>query len=122
MADGRSVVFKILTPEQRAQWAREGVFSGAPIDQADGYIHFSAAHQVEETAAKHFKDAGDLVLVAVAADRLGASLRWEPSRGGDLFPHLYGPLSLDAVLWEAPMPRQTDGTHLFPDGWRDRVS
>ncbi len=77
--------------------ARDGVFRGAPIDLADGYIHFSTAAQVAETAARHFAGATDLVLVAVDAAALGDALRWEPSRGGALFPHLYGTLPLSAV-------------------------
>ncbi|MBN9022475.1 MAG: DUF952 domain-containing protein [Rhizobiales bacterium] len=110
-----TVIYKIAT---RALWREAeaaGVFTGAPVDLADGYIHFSTAAQVRETARRHFADAEDLVIAAIDADRLGADLRHEPSRGGDLFPHLYAPLTLDAVLWVKPLPRGTDGAHVFPD-------
>ena len=94
---------------------RAGEFAGAPVDLADGYIHFSTADQVEETAAKHFAGRRDLVLVAVDADALGPALKWEPSRGGALFPHLYGKLPLRAVRWTKPLPRGPDGRHTFPE-------
>jgi len=91
-----------------------GEFAGAPVDHADGYIHFSAADQVAETAAKHFAGQRDLVLFAVDADALGPALKWEPSRGGALFPHLYGKLPLTAVRWTKPLPLGPDGRHVFP--------
>jgi uncharacterized protein (DUF952 family) len=91
-----------------------GEFAGAPVDLADGYIHFSTADQVAETAAKHFADQRDLVLVAVAANALGPALKWEPSRGGALFPHLYGKLPVRAVRWTKPLPLGPDGRHVFP--------
>ena len=90
-------------------------FRGAGIDEQDGYIHFSTVGQVEETVAKHFAGAADLVLVAVEAARLGPALKWEPSRGGALFPHLYGVLRLDQVRWVKPLPLGPDGRHLFPE-------
>lgn len=93
---------------------RAGAFHGAPIDIADGYIHFSTAAQVRETAARHFAGVSDLVLVAVDADALGAALRHEPARGGARFPHLYGPLPMSAVLWVKPLPLGADG-HVFPE-------
>lgn len=92
-----------------------GRFDGAPVDLADGYIHFSTAGQVRETAAKHFAGQSDLVLVAVEADALGPDLKWEPSRGGDLFPHLYRSLRIDEVVWFAPLSLGDDGAHQFPD-------
>ena len=91
-----------------------GAFHGAPVDLADGYIHFSTAAQVRETAAKHFAGVADLVLVAVDAGALGAALRLEPSRGGALFPHLYGALRMAAVLSVAPLPLSANG-HIFPE-------
>lgn len=100
----------------RALWREAealGRFEGAPVDHADGYIHFSTAEQVRETASKHFAGQDDLLLVAVDAERLGAALRWEVSRGGALFPHLYAPLPLDAVLSVTPLPLGPDGTHRF---------
>jgi uncharacterized protein (DUF952 family) len=93
--------------------ARDGLFHGAPVDRADGYIHFSTAEQLRETAAKHFAGQSDLVLVAVEAEALGDALRWEPSRGGALFPHLYGALPLDAVRRVEELPLGRDG-HVFP--------
>jgi uncharacterized protein (DUF952 family) len=92
-----------------------GRFHGAAIDERDGYIHFSSASQVKETAAKHFSGADGLVLVAIDAGRLGSALRWEPARGGALFPHLYGELPLDYVLWVKPLPLGADGRHVFPE-------
>lgn len=108
-----SPIYKIIaTSEWRAAEAA-GVFHGAAIDLADGYIHFSTAEQARETAAKHFADQADLLLVAVDAARLGDALKWEASRGGALFPHLYAPLSLDAVTGVAPLPLAADGAHDF---------
>lgn len=87
---------------------------GAPVDLADGFIHFSTASQLVETAAKHFAGQTDLLLIAVDAGQLGPALTWEPSRGGDLFPHLYGPLDLSAVLRVEPLALGLDGRHNFP--------
>jgi uncharacterized protein (DUF952 family) len=101
----------------RALWAeaeRAGVFRGAPVDLADGYIHFSTAAQAAETAARHFAGQRDLLLIAVDPAALGPALRWEPSRGGALFPHLYGPLALDAVRRVDELPLGPDGRHRFP--------
>jgi uncharacterized protein (DUF952 family) len=109
-----SLIYKIC---ERAAWQeaeREGVFRGAPVDLADGYIHFSAADQLGETAARHFAGQGDLVLVAVEAAALGPALKWEPSRGGALFPHLHGDLPLALASWVRPLPLGPDGRHLFP--------
>jgi len=115
---GRGVPTTIYKICDRARWraAEEaGTFHGADIDERDGYIHLSAAAQVEETAARHFQGADDLVLVAVEADRLGPALRWEPARGGAMFPHLYGELPIDSVRWVKPLPRGADGRHIFPE-------
>ncbi len=107
-------IFKIV-PGSRWQHAEaSGAFSGAGVDLTDGYIHFSTAAQVRETAARHFSGVDDLVLVAVDPSRLGPALRWEPSRGGALFPHLYGELRMIAVQWVAPLPVGADGRHEFP--------
>jgi uncharacterized protein (DUF952 family) len=92
----------------------KGRFDGAPVDEADGFIHFSTGDHVRETARRHFAGQRDLVLVAVDAGRLGPALRWEESRGGALFPHLYGPLPLDAVLRVEELPLGPDGQHQFP--------
>ena len=96
-------IYKI-TP--RALWDEavlRGSFTGAPVDIADGFIHFSTAAQVHETAARHFRGVEDLLLVAVDAEDLGEALRWEPSRGGDLFPHLYGPLPVNLAVSVKPL-------------------
>ncbi|MGF1456458.1 MAG: DUF952 domain-containing protein [Alphaproteobacteria bacterium] len=115
------LIFKIMTPAEWTAFERAGRFDGAPIDKTDGFIHFSSPDQVEETAAKHFQDAGDLVLVAVDAAPLGDALKWEPSRGGALFPHLYGALTLSAVRWHTPLRSLAGGGHDFPDGWRTQT-
>lgn len=108
------LVYKICPAELWRDAEAAGVFEGAPVDHADGFIHFSTAAQVRETAARHFGGADDLVLVAVGREALGPALRDEPSRSGDLFPHLYGPLPLSAVRWTAPLPLESGG-HRFPD-------
>lgn len=92
-----------------------GRFDGSPVDRRDGYIHFSTADQVAETASRHFAGQSNLLLVAVDAGALGAALRWEPSRGGALFPHLYGALPMTAVRQVEPLPLGADGRHVFPD-------
>ena len=108
------VIYKIAPAALWHAAEATGSFAGAPVDIADGYIHFSTAAQVRETARRHFAGQDDLVLAAVDAGALGAALRHEPSRGGDLFPHLYGALPLSAVLWVRPLPLE-DGSHRFPD-------
>jgi uncharacterized protein (DUF952 family) len=109
-----ALIYKIAPAALWREAEARGVFTGAPVDLSDGYIHFSTAAQARETAARHFAGQQDLLLVAVDAGRLG-DLRWEPSRGGDLFPHLYGPLDLAAVAWAKPLPLGDDGAHVFPD-------
>jgi uncharacterized protein (DUF952 family) len=108
-------IYKICSAELWREAERAGAFAGAPPDLRDGFIHFSTGVQVPETAAKHFAGATGQVLVAVDTAMLGAALKWEPSRGGALFPHLYEPLSLDAVKWVQPLPLGPDGRHVFPD-------
>jgi uncharacterized protein (DUF952 family) len=110
-----SVIIYKICPESLWQEAlRLGRFVGAPIDRRDGFIHLSTAGQVAETAARHFAGVADLLLVAVDAGCLGDALKWEPSRGGALFPHLYGALPPTAVLWVEPLPLAPDGRHVFP--------
>ena len=109
-----TLIYKIC---ERAPWQeaeRDGAFRGAPVDHADGYIHFSIADQLRETAARHFAGQQELVLVAVDAEALRRALKWEPSRGGALFPHLYGDLPLAAVAWVRPLPLGPEGHHVFP--------
>jgi uncharacterized protein (DUF952 family) len=89
--------FKILTGDQWAQFERDGVFAGAPVDLADGYIHMSTTDQLEETLAKHFAGQADLRIAEIDLSGFGDALKWEVSRGGDLFPHLYGQLPMRAV-------------------------
>ena len=108
-------IYKICPSQLWREAQQAGVFRGAPLDLRDGFIHFSTAGQVAETAARHFAGAADQVLVAIDAASLGEALKWEPSRGGDLFPHLYGVLSLQAVLWAVPLPLGPDGRHVFPE-------
>jgi len=109
------LVFKIFRRMEWDQLRRDGRTLGAPIDIADGYVHLSTAAQVTETAARHFGGESDLVLLALDSDRLGDALRWEPSRGGALFPHLYRPLTLADVLWDKSLPLGAAG-HIFPEG------
>ncbi len=102
-------IYKILP---RADWAAArsaGRFEGSPVDHADGFIHFSTADQAAETARRHFAGQGDLVVLEIEADDLGGDLKWEPSRGGDLFPHLYGPLQVVRVLAVHDAPLGADG-------------
>jgi uncharacterized protein (DUF952 family) len=110
-----ATIYKICAEALWHEAERKGVFRGAPVDLRDGFIHFSTAEQVRETAARHFAGMSDLMLVAVAIPALGDALRWEVSRGGDLFPHLYGTLSLDAVLWATPLSLGDDRQHVFPE-------
>jgi uncharacterized protein (DUF952 family) len=109
------LIYKICDAVLWRQAERDGVFCGAAIDLADGYIHFSTTAQVAETAAKHFAGQRDLVLAAIGAEALGDKLRWESARNGTLFPHLYGTLPMAAVRWVKPLPLGSDGQHVLPD-------
>ena len=106
--------FKILRAEEWAALERDGSFAGSPADLADGFIHMSTASQLRGTADKHFAGEDGLTLAEVAVDALGDDLSWEPSRGGDLFPHLYNRLAVDAATDVFPLPWR-DGVHEFPD-------
>ncbi|MFT4151633.1 MAG: DUF952 domain-containing protein [Paracoccaceae bacterium] len=108
-------IYKIFRRPEWDAFRAAGETLGAPVDLADGYIHFSTDAQVAETAAKHFATESNLVLVAVDPHRLGEALRWEPSRGGQLFPHLYRALRMDEVLWDKSLPLGATG-HIFPEG------
>ncbi len=108
------LLYKICPKALWAEAEEAGGFSGSPVDHADGFIHLSTAAQAPETAARHFAGQADLLLVAVDEAALGEALRHEPSRGGDLFPHLYGPLPLSAVAWVRDLPLSDDGRHAFP--------
>lgn len=110
-----AVIFKI---SPRAAWAAAvtaGTYTGAPVDLADGYIHFSTVSQVAETAAKHFRDQPDLVLIAIDAAALGTALKWEPSRGGALFPHLYGTLDVAHARAVYDLPLDDSGIPKLPE-------
>ncbi|MEZ5911639.1 MAG: DUF952 domain-containing protein [Paracoccaceae bacterium] len=109
------LIFKIFRRPEWDAFRAAGDTLGAPVDRADGFIHFSTAEQVAETAARHFADESDLVLVAFRAADLAPDLRWEPSRGGALFPHLYRPLALHEVVWDKSLPLGVSG-HIFPEG------
>jgi uncharacterized protein (DUF952 family) len=109
------LIFKIFRRPEWDAFRSAGETLGAPIDLADGYIHFSTAATVAETAARHFGEESDLVLVAVEADAADGALKWEPSRGGALFPHLYRPLRLSDVVWDKSLPLGATG-HIFPEG------
>ena len=108
------LVYKIVPAVLWREAQAQGVFRGSEHDKRDGFIHFSTAEQAAETAARHFAGQDDLLLVAVDSVALGAALKWEPSRGGALFPHLYGELALNAVLSIVPLPLGADGRHRFP--------
>ena len=113
-----STIYKILS---RAEWQaaqRAGVFKGSAVDHRDGYIHFSTAAQARETARLHFRNQQDLVVLAVNADAISPALKWEPSRGGQLFPHLYGELSTAHVIAVHDAPLDTEGVPVldFLDG------
>lgn len=109
------LIYKIFRRSEWDAFRAAGRTRGAPIDLADGFIHFSTPAQVAETAARHFEGVPDLVLVACEGDALGPALRWEPSRGGALFPHLHRDLTLDDVVWDASLPLGATG-HIFPEG------
>jgi uncharacterized protein (DUF952 family) len=110
-----TIIYKIC---ERASWEAaeaDRLFAGSAVDQRDGFIHFSTAAQLAGTAAKHFAGLTDLILVAVDADALGGQLRWETSRGGELFPHLYAALPLSIVRWAQPLPDEVDGRRPLPE-------
>jgi uncharacterized protein (DUF952 family) len=103
---------------EQASWRiaeREGLFGGTAADTRDGFIHFSTAAQLPETLAKHYAGASDLLVIAVDGEALGPQLRWERSRGGDLFPHLYGTLPMAAVRWSRPLPDEVGDTRAIPE-------
>jgi uncharacterized protein (DUF952 family) len=107
-------LYKIMTAQEWRDFAAEGRFSGSAADRRDGFIHFSTGSQIAETARRHFADQRDLVLLAVAADRLGAALRYESARNGDLFPHLFAELAIDAILWDRPIGTDEAGMPVLP--------
>ena len=109
-----TIIYKI---ENRERWntaKTTGLYHGSQADQCDGFIHFSTGTQLPGTLKKHFAHQKDLLLIAFNAADLGADLKWEPARGGDLFPHLYAPLPTTHILWEKPIEQTTDGAHILP--------
>lgn len=112
----QKLIYKIATQDQWSIAENAGEFFGAPIDLADGYIHFSTADTVRETAAKHFAGQDNLLLIAIDETALGSDLIYEVSRGGAQFPHLYGVLNLQHVVWAQPLPLGDNQLHVFPKG------
>jgi uncharacterized protein (DUF952 family) len=108
------VAYKVLTAPEMAALARDE-FAGAAVDRAEGYIHLSTAAQVTETVARHFAGRDDLVIAAVDLRALGEAVRWEPSRGGELFPHLYGALRMEAVIAHAALTHDREGRVRLPE-------
>ncbi|AUH34172.1 DUF952 domain-containing protein [Paracoccus tegillarcae] len=108
------LIYKILRPAEWAELQAQGRTVGAPVDRADGYVHFSTAAQLAETLAKHFGGAPELMLLAVEADALGPDLRWEVSRGGQDFPHLYRELRMDDLRWTRAVTLGPDGHETGP--------
>jgi uncharacterized protein (DUF952 family) len=109
-----TIIYKICPETLWREAEAAGRFDGAPVDRADGFIHFSTAEQSAETAARHFAGQDNLLLVAVDAAALGPALKYEVSRGGALFPHLYGDLAVKAVQRVDPLPLDEKGRHVFP--------
>lgn len=109
-----TVAYKVLTSAQMADLEAEGTFAGAPVDLADGYIHLSTAAQLDETVTKHFAGQADLHIAAIDLAALGHAVKWEPSRGGALFPHIYAALPLSAVIAYGPLQCGDDGRVLLP--------
>jgi len=109
-------IYKLAARTEWAQARAAGAYEGSAVDRADGYIHMSTAAQLAETARRHYAGREGLVLVAIDPAALGEALRWEPSRGGDLFPHLYAPLPMAAVRAERLLAVREDGTMTFDDG------
>jgi uncharacterized protein (DUF952 family) len=108
------IVYKIMSAAELKQMQRDGVFRGSPADIADGYIHLSCGSQLAATLDKHYSGADGLMLAAVDLSRLGDAVRWEPARGGQLFPHIYGPLPVEAVVSAATLERTADGMVRLP--------
>ncbi|WP_068076456.1 DUF952 domain-containing protein [Novosphingobium lentum] len=113
-SDRPLVAYKVLTRAQMAELEAQGSFAGAPVDLADGFVHLSTAAQLAETIDRHFAGQDSLHIVAVDVEALGDAIRWEPSRGGQDFPHLYAPLPLSATLAYGPLERELDGSVRLP--------
>lgn len=108
------IVYKVMSTVELQQMQRDGVFHGSRVDMTDGYIHMSCGAQLAATLEKHFGGVAGLMLVAVDLSQLGDAVRWEPARGGELFPHLYGPLRIEAVVSIGAVERAADGAVKLP--------
>jgi uncharacterized protein (DUF952 family) len=111
------IVFKIATVEEWSKSEMTGTFEGSPDDHRDGFIHLSAKHQLQGTLNKHFQGKGDLVLIAFEAAKLGLALKWEQSRGGELFPHLYTSITVSDALWQRRLPGDENGVTEIDEEW-----
>ncbi|HML30361.1 MAG TPA: DUF952 domain-containing protein [Hyphomicrobium sp.] len=111
------IIFKVVTGPEWSKAMTSGIYEGSADDRRDGFIHFSAQHQLRGTLEKHFKGKGDLVLIAFEASKLGPKLRWEQSRGGDLFPHLYDSIPVSEALWQRPLQQDKDGVPQIDEEW-----
>lgn len=108
------LIYKITPSADWATAKQSGSYTGSADDLRDGFIHFSTGEQVQGTLDKHYKGQSDLLLIAIEAEDLGPALKWEPSRGGALFPHLYAPLPTATILWEKPIALDEAGRHIPP--------
>jgi len=109
-----ALIYKICPAADWDEARNQGAFTGSPVDRRDGFIHLSAGHQVQETARRHFAGQRGLVLIAFAPEDFGGTLKWEASRGGELFPHVYGMLPVAQARWVKALPLGSDG-HVFPE-------
>ncbi len=109
------IILKIVPKSLWAEAEQSGTFIGAPVDQSDGFIHFSTPEQAIETAAKHFVSQDDLLIISFDAETMGDAMKWEVSRGGALFPHLYRSLDVSEALLVQALPLSSEGNHIFPE-------
>lgn len=112
-----ALIFKIVPHNHWSEARERGLYLGSRDDRRDGFIHLSAAHQVIGTLSKHFRSQDDLLLIAFKSDKLGTELKWEVSRDGELFPHLYGPLPTALALWQRSLPLGSDGIPRCEEAW-----
>ncbi len=109
-----TTIYKIENQESWQTAKSTGIYEGSSDDLKDGFIHFSTQQQLQATLDKHYKGKSNLLLIALNSEILGLNLKWEPSRGGDLFPHLYAPLPTTHIMWEKPIIQNDNGTHSIP--------
>ncbi|MBS0232800.1 MAG: DUF952 domain-containing protein [Proteobacteria bacterium] len=113
----QNIIYKITSATEWSKATRTGYFEGSSDDRRDGFIHFSTQHQLPGTLEKHFKGKDDLVLIAFEASKLGPELKWEQSRGGELFPHLYANISVSDALWQRPLINNESGVPQIEEEW-----